>query len=127
MPGSQPTPTRSNVEPVACAQVRPDCRTRKEAANRSATGSELTRIRARRIRQGKIMFARRPCRHLKTKQAAPDVNHVPILDILWSYWLTMNGWPKVNGLATLFAIDYASQMNIAGAAIVTHTTGLHNR
>ena len=59
--------------------------------------------------------------------AAPDVDHVAILDILSSYWLTVNHRPKVDGLATLFAIDYTSQMNIARASIVTHTTRLHNR
>ena len=68
-----------------------------------------------------------PCRHLKSKQAARDVDHVAVLDILWSYWLTVNGRPKVNGLAALFSVDYASQMNIADASIVTYSARLHNR
>src|SRR6266404_4201876 len=68
-----------------------------------------------------------PGRHVNSKQAARDVNHVPILDIFWSYWLTVNGRPKVNRLGTLYPIDYASQMNTACASIVTHSTGAHNR
>src|SRR5438876_6067808 len=68
-----------------------------------------------------------PGRHVNSKQAARDVNHVPILDIFWSYWLTVNGRPKVNGLTKLFAVNYASQMNIARTPIVTYSAGYHNR
>src|SRR4030095_822002 len=42
-------------------------------------------------------------------------------------WFAANSRPKVNGLTTLYTVDYASQMNIAGAAIVTHPARLHNR
>src|SRR5436189_1846339 len=68
-----------------------------------------------------------PCRHVKSKQAARDVDHVPVLDIFWVDRLAPNSWPKINGFGALYSVDYASQMNIAGAAIVTHSTRLHNR
>src|SRR5438552_11474977 len=68
-----------------------------------------------------------PGRHVNSKQAARDVNHVPILDIFWSYRLTVNGRPKVNGLTKLFAVNYASQMNIARTPIVTYSAGYHHR
>ena len=35
--------------------------------------------------------------------------------------------PKINGLRALFSVDYASQMNIARASIVTHSARFHNR
>src|SRR5207249_10541788 len=66
-----------------------------------------------------------PC--LKSKPAARDVDHVAILDILWSRRPAVNGWPKINGLSALFSVDYASQMNIAGASVVTHSARFHNR
>jgi hypothetical protein len=68
-----------------------------------------------------------PCRHIRSKQAARDVDHVPVLDIFWSYRLTVNSRPKVNRLGKLFTIDYARQMNIARAAVVTYSARLHNR
>src|SRR5882724_8957943 len=68
-----------------------------------------------------------PYRPANSKQATRDVDHVAVLDIRWFCRLAANSRPKVNRLTALFTVDYASQMNIAGAAIVTHTTGLHNR
>src|SRR6266699_6711298 len=68
-----------------------------------------------------------PCRHLKSKPAARDVDHVPVLDIFWFRRLAANGRFKVKGLGALFSVDYASQMNIAQASIVTHSTRFHNR
>src|SRR6266699_1981791 len=67
-----------------------------------------------------------PCRHLKSKPAARDVDHVPVLDIFWFRRLAANGRFKVKGLGALFSVDYASQMNIAQASIVTHATRFHN-
>ena len=55
----------------------------------------------------------RPSRHVNSKQAAPDINHVPILDILRLYGLTANRRLKVKALSALYSVDYASQMNIA--------------
>src|SRR5258705_4669636 len=63
-----------------------------------------------------------PSRPANSKQAARDVDHVPVLDIFWVDRLAANSWPKVNGLGALYSVDYASQMNIAGAAIVTYST-----
>src|SRR2546430_8509563 len=68
-----------------------------------------------------------PCRHSSSKQTSRNVDHVAVLDIRWLCRLAANSRPKVNGLTALYPVDYASQMNIAGAAIVTHTTRLHNR
>src|SRR5215510_11220928 len=68
-----------------------------------------------------------PCRHVNSKQAARDVNHVSVLDIFWSYWLAANGWAKINGLRMLYPIDYASEVNIAWASIVAYPAGLHDR
>src|SRR5206468_10287655 len=68
-----------------------------------------------------------PCRHVKSKQAARDVDHVPVLNIFWFRRVAVNRRPKVNGLGELFAVDYAGQMNIARASIVTYSTRLHNR
>src|SRR5882724_12725539 len=73
------------------------------------------------------MFESRASRHVNSKQAARDVNHVPVLDIFWFSRRAANSRPKVNGLGTLFSVDYASQMNIAGAAVVTYSARLHNR
>src|SRR5262249_36496580 len=67
-----------------------------------------------------------PSRHLKLEPAARDIDHVPILDIFWSYWLTVNGWSKIDGLSALHPVNYASETNIAGAPIITHPAGFHN-
>src|SRR5436190_12694740 len=63
----------------------------------------------------------------KSKQAARDVDHVPILNVFWYCRLAMNIRAKVNRLRALHSVDDASQMNIAQAAIVTDSARLHNR
>src|SRR5437762_807646 len=74
------------------------------------------------------MFASRaPCRHVTSKQAARDVDHVPVLDIFWFGRLAADTRPKVNHFCTLFTVDYASQMNIARTSIVAHSARFHNR
>src|SRR5204863_7335336 len=67
-----------------------------------------------------------PSRPANSKQAARDVDHVAVLNIFWFRRVAANRRPKVNGLGALFAVDYASQMNIAPASIVTDSTRLHN-
>src|SRR4029079_2406603 len=126
MPGSQPTPTRSKLEPVPCAQARPDCKASEAATNSSARGSGPTRIRARRIRHGKIMFASRALPAANSKQATRNVDHVAVLDVCWCCCLAANSRPKVNRFTTLYTVDDASKMDVAGAAIVTRTSSLHN-
>ena len=59
-----------------------------------------------------------PCPHLKSKEAARDVNYVPVLNIFWFRWVAVNGRLKVKGLGALFTVDYASEMNIIRAPIV---------
>src|SRR4026208_1057873 len=68
------------------------------------------------------LFASRALPHLKSKQAARDVDHVPVLDIFWIDRFAANGGSKVNGLGALFSIDYASQMNIAPPSIIAWYT-----
>src|SRR5438105_1655374 len=68
-----------------------------------------------------------PAGYLTSKPAARDIDHVPVLDILWFRRRAVNSWPKINGLGALFPVDYASQMNIAGASVVTHSARFHNR
>src|SRR5437667_12625047 len=67
-----------------------------------------------------------PCRPANSKQAARDVDHVAVLNILWFRRVAVNRRPKVNGLGALFAVDYASEMNVARASVVTYSTRLHN-
>src|SRR5437660_5801900 len=68
-----------------------------------------------------------PCRHVRSKQAAREVDHVPVLDIFWIDRLAANTRAKINRLRTLHSVDYASEMNIAQASIVSDTARLHNR
>src|SRR6266566_4331324 len=69
----------------------------------------------------------RPAGTSKSKPAARNVDHVPVLDIFWYRRVAANGRFKVKGLGALFSVDYASQMNIAQAPIVTRSTRFHNR
>src|ERR1043166_2277821 len=74
------------------------------------------------------LFAHRALRgNSKLEPAARDIDHVSVLDIFWFDRFAMNGRPKVNGLGTLFSINYASQMNITRASIITHSAGTHDR
>src|SRR6266516_1366668 len=59
--------------------------------------------------------------------AVSDVDHVPVLDIFRFCRVAANGRFKAKGLGALFSVDYASQVNIAQASIVTHSTSFHNR
>src|SRR5437763_5553311 len=66
-------------------------------------------------------------RHLKSKQAALDVDHVPVLNILWLYRLAANARPKINSLSPLHSVDYAGEMNVAEASIITYSARFHHR
>ncbi|PYK56310.1 MAG: hypothetical protein DME48_01610, partial [Verrucomicrobia bacterium] len=56
------------------------------------------------------------CRHVRSKQAARDVDHVSVLYIFWVDRLAMNAGPKINGFSKLHSVDDAGQMNIARAS-----------
>src|SRR5512133_1652409 len=64
--------------------------------------------------------------HLKSKQAARDVDHVSVLDIFWVDRVASNAWPKINRLRSLNSVDYASEMNVAEASIISYSARLHN-
>src|SRR5215475_4045355 len=68
-----------------------------------------------------------PCWHIRSKQAARNIDHVSVLDILWVDRFAMNTWPKINSLSALDAVDDTSQMNIACASIITYAARFHNR
>ena len=74
------------------------------------------------------MFASRalPALQLKTNFAKCKSRPRPATYVRFCR-LAVNSRPKVNGLSALYPVDYASEMNIAGAAIVTHSTRFHNR
>src|SRR5947199_8940025 len=67
-----------------------------------------------------------PQRHIRSKQAAREVDHVSVLNIFWVGRLATNIRPKINRLRALHSVDYASEMNIAQASIITHSARLHN-
>src|SRR5882724_4853301 len=67
-----------------------------------------------------------PCRHVRSKQAARDVDHVPVLNIFWVSRLATNIRPKINRLRALHSVDYASEVNVAEASIVTYPARCHN-
>ena len=62
----------------------------------------------------------------KSKQAALDIDHIPVLEIVWVERLAANTLPKIYSLGALYSVDYTSQVNIAHASIVSHSTRLHN-
>src|ERR1700742_4343337 len=68
-----------------------------------------------------------PCRHIRSKQAARNVDDVSVLDIFWVDRLAMNTGPKINGFSKLHSVDDTSQMNIARASVVPHATRFHDR
>src|SRR6267378_2461313 len=67
-----------------------------------------------------------PCRHVRLKQAARDVDHVPVLNIFWVGRLATNIRPKINGFSKLYSVDYASEVNVAEASIVSYPARCHN-
>ena len=124
-------PASSDVEPAApatgSARVPLGGRASKEAANRSARGSESTRAAGpvNSTWQNHVCESR-PARTSKSKEAARDVNYVPVLNIFWFRWVAVNGRLKVKGLGALFTVDYASEMNIIRAPIVARSACFHN-
>src|SRR4030095_9538378 len=63
----------------------------------------------------------------ESEPAARDVDPVSVLDIFWIDRFTVNGGSKVNGFGSLFSVNYACQVNIAQASIVTHPARFHDR